>query len=269
MTDGLPRMLGAEWRKASTTKLPWVLALVAVVFASVQAGTLVLLASGLISDAAGVPVGEEMLMEPEYLGTLLAQVGTASTFVLLIGIVAMTGEYRHMTITSTYLASPRRSRVLVAKMIAYGAIGAVVALVGTAAVTATTAVALLPFDHAPITVSMVGSVLLGAVIGLVLYALLGVSVGALIPNQVAAIVTALVWTLLIEAVLSLLFPAAAKWLPGGALNSAMDVGLRAEFTGAFTEADSLPAWGGMLVLLAYAAVFGAVASRTTLRRDIT
>ncbi|MBK9738563.1 MAG: hypothetical protein IPO93_03410 [Actinobacteria bacterium] len=34
-------------------------------------------------------------------------------------------------------------------------------------------------------------------------------------------------------------------------------------------ADRLPAWGGALVLLAYAVVFAVLASLTTLRRDIT
>ncbi len=102
-----------------------------------------------------------------------------------------------------------------------------------------------------------------------LYAILGVSVGSLITNQVAAILSALVWVLLIEALAGLAFPSAARWLPGGALNAAMDVALRSDLTGGLTQADPLPAWAGMVVLLAYAAVFAAIASRTTLRRDIT
>jgi ABC-2 type transport system permease protein len=36
-----------------------------------------------------------------------------------------------------------------------------------------------------------------------------------------------------------------------------------------TQADRLPAWGGALVLLGYAFVFAVIASRTTMRRDIT
>ena len=84
-----------------------------------------------------------------------------------------------------------------------------------------------------------------------------------------AIILALVWVLLLEAIASLVFPAAAKWLPGGALQSVMDVNVTTDMTGQIVDADRLPAWGGALVLLAYAAVFGAIAMRTTLRRDIT
>jgi hypothetical protein len=49
----------------------------------------------------------------------------------------------------------------------------------------------------------------------------------------------------------------------------MDIGLQEDLTGFVTAANPLPPWAGMLVLLGYAVVFGAIASRTTLRRDIT
>jgi hypothetical protein len=153
----------------------------------------------------------------------------------------------------------------------YGILGAIIAVIAMAAVlvVATATLVVMSLDHAPITVSAVGSVLAGAVIGFTLYAVLGVSLGALIKNQVAAIITALVWVLLVEAILGLLLPSLAKWLPGGALNSAMAVAVRADPTGGLTQADRLPPWGGALVLLGYAVIFAAIASRTTMRRDIT
>jgi ABC-2 type transport system permease protein len=270
MRSGSGRLILAEWRKTTTTKLPWVLTIIAVGYSALQAVLLILLAApGLMSGFANTQSTDNMLMSSDYLGAALAQVGTAATFTLLLGIVAMTGEYRHMTITATYLASPRRSRVLIAKMALYALIGAAVALVTLIVVTVAMLIALLPFEHAPLTTDMWLSVLLGSVIGLVLFGVLGVSIGALIPNQVAAIVTALLWMLLLEPVLSLAFPKVGMWLPQQALQAAMDVGVRSEFTGQFVAADNLPVWGGILLLLAYAAVFGAIASRTTLSRDIT
>lgn len=260
------RVLESEWRKVTTTKLAWVLVIVAMVYSVAQVGTLVLLASGLLPE---IPGQESLLQDPAYITTLLSQTGTAATFVLLLGIIAMTGEFRHMTITSTFLATPRRGRVLVGKMLLFGAIGVGVAVLALAAVLVTTIVALLPFDHAPVTASAVLSVLVGAAIGLALYAVLGVSLGSVITNQVAAIVVALLWVLLIEPLLGLAFPDVARWLPGGALNSAMDVGLRADLTGTLTAAEPLPAWAGMAVLLGYAVVLAVVGSRTTMRRDIT
>jgi hypothetical protein len=262
--------LASEWRKVMTTKMLWGLILVALAFSCVNVVTLALVAGGTIPGVPGTD-GESMLLDPDYMTTLLAQVGTAATFVLILGVIAMTGEYRHMTITSTFLSTPRRGRVLGIKMGLYGILGAIIAVISMAAVlvVATATLVVMSLDHAPITASAVGSVLAGAVIGFTLYAVLGVSLGALIKNQVAAIITALVWVLLVEAILGLLLPSLAKWLPGGALNSAMAVAVRADPTGGLTQADRLPPWGGALVLLGYAVIFAAIASRTTMRRDIT
>lgn len=264
------RELAAEWRKVTTTRLAWVLIAVSLVYSVAQVGTFVLIAApGLMEGFGGSPIGESMLLDPEFITTLLSQTGTASTFVLLLGIIAMTGEFRHMTITTTFLATPRRGRVLVAKMLLFAAIGVAVAILTLATVLVTTILALIPFDHAPVTAGTVATVLLGAAIGLALFAVLGVSLGSVITNQVAAIVTALLWVLLIEPLVGLAFPDVGRWLPGGALNAAMDVGLRADLTGGLTSSDPLPPWAGMVVLLGYAIVLAAIGSRTTLRRDIT
>lgn len=262
----MSRLLRSEWRKLATTKLAWVLVGVAIIYSTTQAVTLVALASGLLPE---VPTGEGMLVDTEYITTVLGQTGTASVFALLLGVVAMTGEFRHMTITSTFLATPRRSRVLGAKVAITAVLGVLVAFLTFLAVLTATVVALLPFDHAPISATSAVAVLVGAMIGLALYAVLGVSIGSLITNQVAAIVVTLVWVLLVESLVSLAFPSVGRWLPGGALNAAMDIGLQEDLTGFVTAANPLPPWAGMLVLLGYAVVFGAIASRTTLRRDIT
>jgi ABC-2 type transport system permease protein len=268
MNDSFGHLLASEWRKVTTTKMLWVLVLVAVVFSCVNVVTLTLVASGTIPGSPAALSGN-LLQDPDYITTLLAQAGTGATFVLILGIIAMTSEYRHMTVTSTFLSTPRRGRVLMAKMALYALFGAATAVVVTGVVLIVATVTLSFFDHAPITGAAVGSVLLGAVLGFALDAIVGVSLGALIRSQVAAIIVALVWILLVEALLSVLLPSVSKWLPGGALNSAMDVAVRSDPTGGITAADRLPAWGGALVLVGYAVVFGVLAWRTTLRRDVT
>ena len=45
-------------------------------------------------------------------------------FILLLGVMAMAGEWRHKTITSTFLAAPDRLRLLTAKTLSYAAAGA-------------------------------------------------------------------------------------------------------------------------------------------------
>ena len=259
-------LLTAEWRKVASTKMAWVLLLVAVAMSAVNVVPLVLTASGTIPGAA---LGTDLLQDPAFISTTLAQAGTAAMFALILGVIAMTGEYRHMTITSTFLAEPRRGRVIVAKMALFAVFGAAMAVIVVVAVTLVVVVTLIPFSHAPVTADAVGRVLLGAVVGLMLYSVLGVSIGALLRSQVGAIITVVLWVLLLEPIAGALLPSAQKWLPGGALNSAMEVGLRAELTGSLTAADTLPVWAAIALLLAYAAAFALLASRTTIRRDIT
>ena len=66
---------------------------------------------------------------------------TASTLVplalLVFGILGMTGEYRHGTITYSYLVTPRRWQVMVMKLAVYAAVGMVMMLLAVALVYAT------------------------------------------------------------------------------------------------------------------------------------
>ena len=48
--------------------------------------------------------------------------------VLIIGILIMAGEFRHGTVTSTFLVSPKRGRVVGAKIVASALVGAAIAM---------------------------------------------------------------------------------------------------------------------------------------------
>ena len=188
--------------------------------------------------------------------------GVSTTVVLVLGILAMAGEFRHGTITATLLAAPKRGQVVAAKMATYALVGLAFSAVSSVI---TLAVALPWLAAKDVEVSLfdreVVLVAIGLLLGTALYGLLGVSVGSLIRNPAAAVGIALVWSFVIEAILVGLVPEVGRWLPGGA-----GQGLARTST---TAGELLPMLGGGLLLAAYGLVFALVGSRFVVRRDIT
>ena len=186
---------------------------------------------------------------------------------LLLGILGMAGEFRHQTVTQTFLVTPDRGRVVAAKLVAYPLAGIALAL-ATLAVTAAVAAGWLAAKG--ITPSslldarlgrVLGVVLLGAVLAAGLCGLVGVGVAALVRNQVAALVAMLVWVLVVEGLLMSLLsaPSLGKWLPSAAAAAAISS----------PGGARLSRLGGTLLLAAYALAFALVGTSLVVRRDIT
>lgn len=255
VTGRRSRLVSAELLKVTSTKM-W-LGLLAALVVYIGIG---IAASVFAPEQPGVAVAR--LSTPAGMRNLFAQAGGAYLFAIVIGTLGMTQELRHQTLTSTLLAEPRRNRVMVAKMAAYGVIGAVYGVIGVVWGYAL-ALALLPFkDHGDLPVTAMWQIAGGAVLGCALFAVLGVAVGALVRNQIAAVLGVLVWVVLVEALIVALLPKIGKWLPGGALNGILQA------TG-INDATYLPVWGGALVLIGYTVVFAVLAAATTQRRDVT
>jgi ABC-2 type transport system permease protein len=196
---------------------------------------------------------------------LPALIGAPATLLagaaLLLGILAMTGEFRHHTITQTFLTSPDRWRVVAAKLAAYALVGIAVAILTLAV---TTAVALAWMNAKGLSVSILdgglGRVLGGTLLAAGLCGLVGVGIGALVSNQVAAVVGVLVWVLVVEGLLLTLLnaPSLGKWLPSAA-------------AAALTNPSDghLSGWAGGLLFAAYGLAFSVVGTRFVIRRDVT
>lgn len=180
---------------------------------------------------------------------------------LLLGVLGMTGEYRHQTITWAFLVTPVRHHLLVAKTVAHLLVGLAIGLIG-AVVTTACATILLTIRGLPGFDGSVVGILLGCVLSTAGYALLGLAVGALIRNQAAAIAVAFGWLYYGEYMLSAFLPVIGKWLPAGAARAL--IGGRAIADGAL-----LPIWAGAVVFTGYVVVIGVLAQLVTLRRDVT
>jgi ABC-2 type transport system permease protein len=253
----MTRLVQAEFGKLFSTKL-WL--------------WLLLGAFGLTALAVSLTIGfngqqgnpTPLLSTPEGQRNLFSSAGASSIFALILGIIAVTGEFRHQTVTPTFLATPHRGRVVLAKLAGYSVTG-----IGYGIATIALAIAIaLPWTSAKdIDLSLsengIPAVLVGVAASVAVYSLLGVGVGALLRNQIAAVVGALVYLFVVEGIVSAV-PVVRdyyKWFPGGA---------NAALTGAFTPGtDLLEPWQGGLLLVGYGLLFAALGTWITIRRDVT
>ena len=239
-------LIANEFLKLRSVRTPWLL--LAAAQALIIAGT-----SGLIVSGTNVHLASTAR-------SALAHAGLASLVTLILGIMAVAGEYRHKTITDTYLSTPRRARVILAKLCVYTLAGAAFGVVAAATDLVTTAVWLaakggsLDLANGDLWRTVAGAIAWNAA-----FAAIGVGVGALVRNLAGAIAVALAWIALVEGIVGQLIGGLSHWLPfasGLALDHGPSVG-------------GLSQWGGGLVLACYAAVFAILAVSITVRRDVT
>lgn len=190
----------------------------------------------------------------------LAVGATTSVAMLILGIVISAGEDRHRTALGTYLADPRRERVLVAKLLTGGLGGAAL---GAFAYALALLVALPLYlakgvHHFHVPLVGLGA---GSVLGAACFGMLGVAIGALTRNTVVSIVGSLVWVGIIElGLLSQALPSVARWLPAAASKSITSAGQET----VHLLAPSVAA----LVIVGWAAGLAVLAWAVTLRREV-
>lgn len=241
-------LVRTELLRLRTTRSTWALLAVGLILTLAWAAAILGNIGGI---GAATPGSSQMSAD------LLGTTGIGLFPVLLLGVVAVTGEFHHRTATTTFLVTPHRSRVLAAKAAAGALAGPVVMIVLLATVwtLGVLAGAIDPAVDAALLALTGRSVLVAAC-----WAVLGVAVGAAVRNQTLAVLVPLAWFLLIETLLPAYgLQALVPWLPGGATTALVGGPV----------AGALPAWAALLVLLAYALALLVPGSRAIARRDIT
>jgi hypothetical protein len=219
------------------------------------------LATVLTAGLEGAPLERD---DPDLLAGSVASASSGNIVILILGILTLTQEFRFGTATPSFLVTPKRGRVLVAKLLAISVAGVGFALVSAVLAVGTSA-ALIALRDGVLTWDMkVLEVLAGVVLVMMLYGPIGIAVGALVRNQIAAVVGALAWTFIAEQLLVALLPDVGRWTPGGASSAVLQLGELAT-----TRGELLSVWGGAALLVAYALVLSLLATRLTLRRDLT
>jgi ABC-type transport system involved in multi-copper enzyme maturation permease subunit len=225
---------------------------------------IVLVALSGIAAAAQASAGHAFeLDDPAYQRDLVSQAIAAPLIALLLGIVLVTVEWRHGTITRTFLVTPRRERVIATKGIAAFLLGVVLAVLAVAVVLVVAAV-VFSSDGGSLEVNGALAARIGEiVIAVALWGALGAGVGALVQNQTVALVGAIISIVVLEELLDALlgwagYGGVADALPGralGALDGSRQGGLS-------------PAAGGA-VGLGYVLLFTTLGWLRVRRQDIT
>ena len=181
---------------------------------------------------------------------LRAPVPLAGGAVLLIGLLAGAGEFRHHTVLTTRLAEPRSGRVLAAKLMTMGILGLVVGvaiglvtLAESAVVFSQEGVAFEPATRGVVQVALVAPLILA------LHGLFGVAIGSLLRNTAAAVGATLVWAFVVEGIIPLVTrsPETVNWLPTGLVKEILQAQTPAGQLGPLAAAGVLLAYGVALV----------------------
>jgi ABC-2 type transport system permease protein len=251
------RLVAGELRKLFSTWL-WVWLLLGSV------GLTALYASLAIAfgDDPGNPTPP--LSSPEGQRTVFSVGQGAGALVAVLGAIGYTSEFRHKTATATFLATPLRWRVVLAKLITYPVVGAAY---GTVCLAGTATIAVLWLSAKGISVSLwsngIPGTMAGVVVAVGLFAALGVGLGAVLREQAATVVGLLVYLFVAEPIVTRI-PALQGWtvyLPGSASAALTRVSQAGQ--------EFLAPWQGGLVLAGYVLALAAAAAVFTLRRDVT
>lgn len=115
----MTRLVRAELQKVLTTRMVWGLLAGCLLFV-----TLNVVATVLVAGQPGAPT----LDQPGGVRNVFAGAASGTVFVLVLGILGVTTEHRHMTITSALLVTPQRTRLVAAKLLTFLLLGALFAI---------------------------------------------------------------------------------------------------------------------------------------------
>ncbi|TFD32308.1 ABC transporter permease [Cryobacterium cryoconiti] len=275
------RAIGAEFAKIGTTRMWWILAAVMFGYIALLAGGLSALFAGIESGAISpdaVGSGSQGLPSFGSLPPLIYSFASSIGYVfpVLLGALATTGEFRHQTLTPTFLANPRRGQVLGAKTIALFVMGAVLGVVALLASVGVGALVIGAFGLDPLLGESATWALIGrTVLAMAVWATIGVGLGVLVPSQVASIVIVLAFTQFVEPLLRFasLFTEVTQgignYLPGAASDALVGASFFTLAAPGGTAAAMLEWWQGGLVLLAYAIAATVIGYMVSWKRDVT
>lgn len=203
----------------------------------------------------------------DYYGVFTQSQG-AGVALLVLGLLGLTTEFRHKTITPTLLATPNRWLLLAGKAASYAVFAIVYALI---CVVLNFAIAIIwlsaegvPLDYGHGVPGGVGK----AFVTLVLTGMFGLGLGALLRNQAAAMVFGIVYFFILDNVLNFV-PWIRKgyaYTPGGAIKAFNSNG---NVEGMPHDVHLLAAAAGGVLFVIWSLALLVIGGRLSLSRDIS
>jgi ABC-2 type transport system permease protein len=250
------RLVRAELRKLTTTRMPWAFLAVLIAIAAINASAVIW---GTDFDGS-----KGFISTADDQRSIIAFAANAVMGAGLFGAIAVAREYGHGTVVPTLLSSPRRHRAVLAQLVAVAIGGAVLALVGAALIVIAVALALPTTEFGfLVPVAGVARVLAAAAFAGAVGAVLGAGVGAVVRNAGGA-VTGVVLLLIIAPPLAVqLVSDAGRWVPSPLANALS--GVTPEAAGVESQVSAGAALLGLVVWALVPAVIGLMSVQ---RRDV-
>jgi ABC-type transport system involved in multi-copper enzyme maturation permease subunit len=280
-----PRLISAEIMKIRTTRAWWIFLGVFTVFSAAallnnflshhyqlypqhdlaDRSHALAQAAEARTPAGAAATAASMMTSGQFLTVLVA---------MLLGIHVVTSEIAQRTVTATFLVTPRRERVIVAKLAAAAALGALLWLIATVLDGIVTPV-FIASQHLSASLTgqgVVRAVLLG-LLAFVLWAAFGLGLGAVLRSQTGSAIAGIAIYAGSFAVAELLFHALydlyhQAWLLGAPV-IAPAVASQVMIAPAPAFPHAPPQWAGAVIMAGYAVALATAGIVQTRRHDIS
>ena len=243
------RLVRAELRKLTTTRMVWGFAAVLVALAAVNAAVVVFGTDMDGSKAFIATAGDQR--------SLVAFAANALLGASLFGAVAVAREYAHGTVIPTFLSAPRRHRAVLAQLTAVLVFGALLGFVGAGLTVIAVALALPTTQYGFLmSAGAVAQVLAASAFAAAVGAVLGAGIGAVVRNTGGAVAGVVLALMIAPPLIVQLAHGSGSWMPAALANVLSGV----------TDDVAVPA--AVLAMLAWAVIPAAIGLLSVQRRDV-
>ena len=200
------RIVRAELRKLTTTKMPLAFLIVFVAFG---AGNAIAVAFGTDMDGSKTFISTAADQQ-----SLIAFAANAFLIAGLFGAIALAREYGHGTVVLTFLTTPRRPQAVLAQYTAAFVAGSVLGLVGAGVIAASVALGLSATDYGfMVSAADLAQVLAASSLAGGAGAVLGAGIGALVRNTGGAVTGTFLALVMLPPLAVQMAGETATWVP--------------------------------------------------------